>query len=266
MMTDNSQETDEGLVRGIGTWALGTNIVNMVVGAGIFTLPGIVAAQLGPAALVAYLACAVIVGMIFLCYAEIGSRVSRSGGSYAYIEEAFGPFAGFVASTMLWLGWSVVGDAALAVAMTDALSLKIPMLADGATRNGFLVALFAFLAVINIVGLKSGMRTVIVNTIAKMVPLVLLAVVGLFYIEFDKLVIVEWPSLHNFGAAALILFLHLPGQKPPSTPVVKYETRRPPFPGACYWELVAYSHSMLPCRWFPRAHSGRNWPTIPMPR
>lgn len=124
-MNDSSQNTDEGLVRGIGIWALGASIINMVVGAGIFVLPGVVAAQIGPAALMAYLVCAVLVGLVFLCYAEVGSRVTRSGGSYAYVEDAFGPFAGFVVSTLLLLGFSVFSDAALAVAMTDALALTL---------------------------------------------------------------------------------------------------------------------------------------------
>jgi APA family basic amino acid/polyamine antiporter len=210
-MTESARETDEGLVREIGTWALGANITNMVVGAGIFVLPGVVAAQLGPAALFAYLVCALIVGLVFLCYAEAGSRVSRSGGSYAYIEEAFGPFAGFVSSTLLWLGWSVFSDAALAVAMADAISIKLPALSHGMPRKIFFVALFSFLAVINIVGLKSGVRLVIINTIAKLVPLVLLVAVGLFAINFENLVIVEWPSTYNFGAAALVLFFAFAG-------------------------------------------------------
>ncbi len=123
--------SDEGLVRAIGTWALGANIVNMVVGAGIFVLPGVVAAQIGPAAFIAYLMCATIVGLVFLCYAEAGSRVTRSGGSYAYVEEAFGPFAGFVTSTLLWLGFAVFADAALAVAMIDAIALGFPILSQG---------------------------------------------------------------------------------------------------------------------------------------
>lgn len=131
-MNDSSQNTDEGLVRGIGIWALGASIINMVVGAGIFVLPGVVAAQIAPAALMAYLVCAVLVGLVFLCYAEVGSRVTRSGGSYAYVEDAFGPFAGFVVFTLLWLGFSVFSDAALAVAMTDALTLILFVAFGGA--------------------------------------------------------------------------------------------------------------------------------------
>jgi len=210
-MNDSSHNTDEGLVRGIGTWALGANIMNMVLGAGIFVLPGVVAAQIGPAALIAYLVCVVIVGTVFLCYAEAGSRVTRSGGSYAYVEEAFGPFAGFVTSTLLWLGYAVFSDAALAVAMTNVIALTFPVLNQGLPRTLFILALFAFFALINIVGLKQGLRLVIVNTIAKLVPLVLLAVVGLFFINFDYLAIVEWPSLQNFGAAALVLFFAFGG-------------------------------------------------------
>ncbi len=83
---------DEGLVRVIGTGALGLSVVNVVIGAGIFALPGLVAAELGSAAILAYLVCSVTVALVFLCFAEVGSRVSRSGGAYAYVEEAFGPF------------------------------------------------------------------------------------------------------------------------------------------------------------------------------
>jgi basic amino acid/polyamine antiporter, APA family len=210
-MTQDSSATNEGLVRGIGTWSLGANIMNLVVGAGIFVLPGIVAAQLGSAAIIAYLACAIIVGLVFLCYAEVGARVSRSGGSYAYIEEAFGPFAGFVASTLLWLGWSVLSDAALAVALTDAIAAQFPALSSGAPRAAFLIALFGFLALVNIVGLKSGVRLVLITTIAKLAPLLLLVVVGLFAIDLEHLSIGQWPSVHNFGAAALILFFAFAG-------------------------------------------------------
>lgn len=99
-MIDQKRTQDEGLVRAIGTRALSLSIVNMVIGGGIFVLPGLIAVQLGPAAIVAYLICSVAVSLVSLCFAEIGSRITRSGGAYAYIKEAFGPFAGFIASIL----------------------------------------------------------------------------------------------------------------------------------------------------------------------
>ena len=103
-MNNSGGAQSEGLVRTIGTRALGLNIINMVVGGGIFVLPGLIAVQLGSAAVVAYVVCSVAVALVFLCFAEVGSRIRRSGGAYAYIEEAFGPFAGFIASMLLWFG------------------------------------------------------------------------------------------------------------------------------------------------------------------
>ena len=190
-----------------------------------------------------------IVGLIFLCYAEAGSRVSRSGGSYAYIEDAFGPFAGFVASTLLWLGWSAFSDAALAVAMTDAIALKLPVLIAGAPRNLFLVALFGFLAVMNITSLKAGIRVMIMSTIGKLVPLVLLAAVGLFAIHFDNLVIVDWPSVHHFGAAALILFFAFAGAETALNASGEINNPAKTIPQGCSWGSAVFYCCMSFCSW-----------------
>jgi len=208
---EHTSGTDEGLIRAIGPVTLGANVMNMVIGAGIFVLPGIVAAQLGPAALVAYAACAVVVALVFLCYAEAGSRITRSGGSYAYVEEAFGPFAGSVTSTLLWLGFAVCSDAALAVALTDALAKVIPILQQPLARVIFLATLFASLAAINIIGIQAGLRAMAINTIAKLTPLVMLAIAGLFTLNPEFLRITEWPSLASFGATTLVLFFAFGG-------------------------------------------------------
>ncbi len=202
---------DEGLVRAIGTGALSLNIINMVVGAGIFVLPGVVAVQLGSAAIVAYIVCSVAVALVFLCFAEIGGRVTRSGGAYAYIEEAFGPFAGFIALMLFSVGWSVLSDAALTVAMVEALAIAFPILEETIPRTLFIVGLFTCLAVVNIIGVRSGVRLFVFNTLAKLVPLILLLVVGLFAINMDYLAISEWPSAQSVGVGALILFFAFAG-------------------------------------------------------
>ena len=126
---------NEGLVRVIGPGALGLGVVNMVVGAGIFVLPGRIAAELGSAAILAYLVCSVAVVLVFLCFAEVGSRTTRSGGAYAYIEEAFGPLAGFIASILFWFGYSALSD----VAMIEVMTIAFPVLDESIPRAMFIV-------------------------------------------------------------------------------------------------------------------------------
>src|SRR5687767_11355654 len=94
---------DAALVRAIGVRRLTASIINVTVGAGIFVLPATVAADLGQAAPFAYIVCAIAMGFIVTCIAAAGSRVSLTGGLYAYTEVAFGPFVGFISGILLWL-------------------------------------------------------------------------------------------------------------------------------------------------------------------
>lgn len=205
-MANSNDVQDEGLVRAIGTGALGLSVVNMVVGAGIFALPGLVAAELGSAAIIAYMICSVTVALIFMCFAEVGSRVSRSGGAYAYVEEAFGPFIGFIASILFWFGFSALADAAITVVMVDSIAIVFPVLDKTIPRALFITTLLAFLTYVNIRGVKAGVRLYIFNTLVKLVPLVLLVVAGLFVIDVGYLAIPEWPSAVEIGAGTLLLF------------------------------------------------------------
>jgi APA family basic amino acid/polyamine antiporter len=210
-MADSNGAKDEGLLRVIGTGAVALAVINMVIGAGIFALPGIVAAELGSAAIIAYFICSLTVALIFLCYAEVGSRITRSGGSYAYIEEAFGPFVGFIASILYWFGWGVLADAAITVIMVESLAIVFPILEQTIPRAVFIVTLLAFLATVNIRGVKAGVNLFIFNTLAKLVPLILLLVVGLFAMNLDNLAIPEWPSASSLAAATVILFYAFTG-------------------------------------------------------
>jgi amino acid transporter len=195
----------------IGVGALSLGVVNMVVGAGIFILPGRIAAELGSAAILAYLICSVAIALIFLCFAEVGSRVTRSGGSFAYIEEAFGPFAGFIASILMWFGYLALSDAAITVAMVETLTIGLPVLGAGLPRGLFIIGVFTLLSIVNIRGAKSGVRLYMVNTLAKLVPLLLLLAAGLFAMNVENLAIPEWPSAQQLGAGAIILFFAFGG-------------------------------------------------------
>ncbi len=87
----------------MGVLGLSENIVNIIVGAGIFVIPAIVAENMGSTSIVTYLFCGFLIVLIMLCFAEAGSKVTDTGGSFAYIESAFGKYYGFIATLFIRL-------------------------------------------------------------------------------------------------------------------------------------------------------------------
>src|SRR5688500_10984647 len=97
---------DSLLSRELGVRSFAANIFNYTVGSGIFSLPAFAVIGLGSAAPLAYVTCAIVIGLVVLCFAESGSRVSSTGGAYAYVETALGPMSGFVAGCLVCTpGW-----------------------------------------------------------------------------------------------------------------------------------------------------------------
>ena len=212
------ESSEPRLVRAIGPWALGANAVNLTVAAGIFALPAVVAAILGPAAILAYLICGVLIVLVLACFAEVGSHVSTSGGAIAYVEEAFGPLAGFLTWVLLGIGFSVASDAAIANVMVDSLASLAPALGSGALRVLVLVSVFGGLAAVNIRGVRQGTRLSVATTVAKLLPLALIVVLGAFVLQWRNLAWTGWPSGSQLGAAALVLFFAFSGAEGALTP------------------------------------------------
>lgn len=197
-MTAGPRSRDGQLLRVLGVWGLGASIVNITVGGGIFRLPAAAAAILGAAAPLAYLVCAVAMGLIVLCVAEAGSRVSLTGGTYAYVEVAFGPFVGFLTGVLLWAGITAA-LAAVASFFVDSLAALVPGFAEGAVRATTLVLVLAGLSILNIRGVKGANSFNATMTMAKLLPLGLLIVVGAFAVRGTNL---AWNGLPGFGAVA----------------------------------------------------------------
>ena len=198
--------TESGaLRRTLGPVTLALIFTNGIIGAGIFALPGLVAAALGSATAVGYAICAALVVLIFLCFAEVGSRVHDSGGAYAYVERAFGPFAGFIAANLMWFGVGACVDAALADVLVSTLATALPVLAQPLPRALALIALFAFMAGVNITGVKTGARLVVALTVLKLLPLLLLLVVGIPHIAWSLVIPSSMPSASTLGRGVLLL-------------------------------------------------------------
>jgi basic amino acid/polyamine antiporter, APA family len=156
---------------------LAANVVNSVLGAGIFTLPAAVALAAGGAAPIAYLLCAVVMAGVVICFAEAGSRVATSGGVYGTVEAAFGPAAGFVTG-MLLLVSDVLASGGIAAAVADMIGSVVPPLASPAGRVGVIAAEFALVTGANLVGVRTTARVITAATGVKMLPLLLFLVIG----------------------------------------------------------------------------------------
>lgn len=200
----------EDLKREIGVWGLSANIVNIIVGAGIFVLPAIIAEIMGASGIIVYLFCGFLIALVMLCFAEAGSKVTHSGGGYAYVETAFGPFPGYLASVFMVMG-GVFSDAAVANALTEIIGLAFPVFKIPFVRVLFMFLIFSGLATLNVIGVKQGIGLVKINTVAKLTPLVILIIIGWKDVSLSNLYWESAPTLQKFGDASLILFFAFQG-------------------------------------------------------
>lgn len=100
--TESAATSAPTLQRALGRWDLTAFGLNIVIGGGIFLLPSLIASEVGNWSPLAV----VLVGLAVLCvalsYAEVGSRVDRTGGPYLYTLAAFGSFVAFEVAWMSW--------------------------------------------------------------------------------------------------------------------------------------------------------------------
>jgi len=202
---------DEGLKRVVGARALAMSMLNVTIGAGIFALPAVVGIQLGAFSIFSYLFCGVMLAAIMLCYAEIGSRLTTSGGSYAYVESVLGPLAGFIVNWLYFFGWGVLGSAALMNIIADSLSVLYPAFSNAWIRALLYALILGLLVVVNVRGAKQGIFFVQFVTIIKVLPLVGIILFGFSHIKAENLQWEHLPSFKTFADTALVLFFAFAG-------------------------------------------------------
>lgn len=202
---------DKGLKRVVGVPGLSLNIINGTVGAGIFALPALVGAELGAFSVFAYIFCGIMMAAIMLCYAEIGTRVTTTGGSYAYVSAAFGDYAGFIVSWLAVFGWSILGSAALMNVIADSLAVLFPTFSNPWIRGSLFFVLLGFLVVTNIRGAKEGVALIETITVIKLLPLFAIIIFGFSLVNSENLHWEHLPSISTFGNTTLMLFFAFAG-------------------------------------------------------
>lgn len=196
--------TDEKLERGIGRWDFAALVINGIIGAGIFGLPSKVFAQIGSYSLFALVICALIIGLIVLCYAEVASRFSATGGSYLYARKAFGSAVGFEVGWLFWIV-RVATFAANCNLFVIYLGYLVPGANEGAMRIVLVSVVTLILTVVNLIGVRETALSINIATIGKLAPLLVFGIVGLFFVQPVNFTFDIMPGYSSFSSAVLLL-------------------------------------------------------------
>ncbi len=194
-------QRDQGLVRALGPWAAAAIVVGMIIGTGIFIKPADMAREAGTVGLVtlAWVLGGVLSLFGALCAAELGAAIPEAGGTYAYLNRAFGPLWGYL------FGWtySIIGAptsiATLAAGLLVFASFLFP--AVGAPLHVFrfslpfshvpfhftftwaqplAVAAIALVTFINYFGVKLGGQVQVALTVVKIAAVIAVILIGFF--------------------------------------------------------------------------------------
>jgi basic amino acid/polyamine antiporter, APA family len=201
---------EAGLIRALGIPALTANIVNSTIGAGIFVLPALVAKGLGAAAPLAFVACALAMILFVTCFAVAGSRVSLTGGLYAYVEVAFGRYVGFLAGVLYGIT-AISAVAGVGNVLVNSIAGLVPLVGNPIIRVVVMMLVYGLLVLINVRGVRAGAGAVSAVTLAKLLPLLLFICAGIFFIRPENIGWPSWPGSKALGDSVLLLIFAFVG-------------------------------------------------------
>lgn len=164
------------LRREISVAGVTATVLNIVMGAGLFAVPGVLG-TLGYWAVPVIITCALVMAAVTLCFAESTSRLPSAGGIYGVVHEALGDIPAVITGGMLWLSGTLAAAGILAAAV-DQVGALLPQVREPAVRTPLLVGLLASFGVIAHLGARAGARANLVSTVLKVAPLVLFALLA----------------------------------------------------------------------------------------
>src|SRR2546430_11014339 len=237
MSFQRAESVDHQLIRAIGVPGLTANIVNATIGAGIFVLPALVAKGVGPAAPLAFTACAIAMVLFVTCSAIAGSRVSLTVWLYAYVEVAFGRYVGFLAGVLY--GITALGAVAGVVnVLVNSVAGIAPFLGTPMMRIVVMLIVYGSLVAINIRGVREGAGAVTTLTVAKLLPLLLFICAGIFFIHPANLTWTAWPGSKALGDGVILLIFAFVGIEVALIPSGEVKNPSRTVPRAAYLALV----------------------------
>jgi APA family basic amino acid/polyamine antiporter len=230
-------ESSPRLRRALGRWDLTAIGVNQVIGGAVFALPAALAASAGAWSpwMIAVTGGASL--LIALSFAEVASRFDATGGPYLHTRAAFGRFAAFEVGWLLWFTRSASWASVINV-LASALGFYWPAVTSGAPRAALMSAIIAVITAVNIRGIRQSSFVLNALTIAKIAPLVLFIVAGLFYLDPAPLARTPPISLGTLSSTALLLIFAFGGYEVVPVPAGEAKDPRTAVPFALVMTIV----------------------------
>ncbi|MCT6823284.1 MAG: amino acid permease [Apilactobacillus sp.] len=217
-------DRDKNLERTIGTKDLTMMGIGAVIGAGIFILPGTVAATTaGPGIIVSFIIATIVCSLCAMCYAEFSSALPVAGSAYTFGNIIFGEITGWI------IGWGLVLEYMLSVATVSTgwsaylqsflanFGIHIPkaLSANYDPSHGTYVNIIAILVVVLISwiltrGVQSSAKLNDIMVLVKIAIIIVFVVAGAFFVKPSN-----WNPFMPFGVsgvfhgASLVFFAYL---------------------------------------------------------
>jgi basic amino acid/polyamine antiporter, APA family len=193
----------------LGLWMLTALVAGNMIGSGIFMLPAALA-HYGSISILAWVLTATGAIFLALVFCRLSELIPKTGGPYTYCRIAFGDFVGFQVAYNYWVALCV-GNAAIVVALVAYLGVFWPEVKDDLYLSFFVKAgIVWLLTLVNILGVRKAGVLQLVTTILKILPLLLIGILGLFFIQPENLAhfnLTGQPTLPALtGAATLTLW------------------------------------------------------------
>ena len=184
----------------LGLWTSTSLVVGNMIGAGVFLMPSTLA-MYGGISLIGWVFSSIGAFLLAKVFSNLSVLVPQAdGGPYAYSRKGFGDFAGFLVAWGYWISiWCT--NAAIVVSLISALSTFFPVLAT----NSFIaiitgLATIWLLTWVNSLGIGTSGKLQLVTTVLKIIPLLVIGVGGLFFINFKNFIPFNTSGSSNFAA------------------------------------------------------------------
>ncbi len=190
--------------------AAGFLVLNGIIGAGIFGLPGRLADVAGDFSPWLFLIFGFLIITVVWSFAALASYFRTTGGPVVYVTTAFGPFMGFQTGWLFYVG-RVAAFAANINLLFDYASFLWAAASPGAVRSFLIFVIIGALALINILGIKKAVQAINILTFLKLVPIFLMILLGIQHLTPDRLLPPDLPQFDDAGAVILLIFFAFTG-------------------------------------------------------